>query len=746
VQRWSRGRHNRAYVWLFGLLYAATLLLAWIQPAELADLRNFVFDTYQRLDTPAYDPASPVRIVAIDEASLQKLGQWPWPRSRLAEIVDKLGALGASAVIFDVILAEPDRLSPENLLSGLPDGALTADLRQRLAAEEPNDVRFARAITGAPVALAVTATEQMPQGVAPPWPAKAGIATAGDPPDGFVPTFRSIILPIPVLRDAAGGLGATNWLPDHDQIVRRVPLLVRYGDTLVPSLALEGLRLAQGASTYVLRGSNASGFTAFGRRTGLNAIKVGAIEIGTGPDGSIRPRYTHAAWERYISAADLFAGAVAADQVRGRIILVGTPAIGLGDVRATPLDAAVPGVEIQAQVLEQLLAGKLLSRPDLAPSLETFVTLAFLTLLAVTLTRMSPALAALLSLAAMALLTAGSWLAFNRYALLLDPAFPSIVIGTAYLSGASALWEAELRAKSQVRRAFGKFVSPAVVARIAEHPHLLVLSGETRDLTILFSDVRSFSTICEGLTAPDVAAFLNAYLTPMTDVILQHDGTIDKYIGDAIVAFWNAPLDVPDHPRRAVTAALAMRAALDRFNNDPVAAGDIREKIPGHLGMGVGLNCGPCSVGNMGSLQRFDYSALGDPMNVSARLEALTKSYGVDILATGSVVARTPHFAWVEIDEVKVKGRSAATKLFTLFGDEAFAASDAFKAIAAGHAAMLQASRAARFSEATQALQALQDTAASRWLSLYANLAERYAEASDHPLRQAADATPPSAG
>ena len=596
-----------------------------------------------------------------------------------------------------------------------------------MAPQDSNDTRFARAIAASPVVLGVTGTER---GTPVAWPPKAGLVTAGDPSEGFVPNFASVVLPIPVLREAANGLGATNWLPDRDGIVRRVPLLLRSADATIPSLSMEALRLAQGASTYVLRGSNASGTSAFGRQTGLNAVKVGDVEVNTSPDGSIRPRYSHTNQARYISAADLLAGKVEADAVRGRIILVGTPVVGLGDVRATPLDAVVPGVEIHAQIIEELLSGNLLSRPDWGLGLETCATLFFLTLLAGTLSRMSPALAALLSLAAMLVMTAGSWIGFSRYSVLLDPAFPSIVIGTAYLSGASALWQTEKQARRQVRVAFGKFVSPAVVARIAENPELLVLSGETRELTILFSDLRSFSTISEGLTAQEVAQFLNRYLTPMTDVILRHDGTVDKYIGDAIVAFWNAPLDVPDHTRRAVDAALAMRLALEQFNTEQARLEQAGEKAVRDVRMGVGLNFGACNVGNMGSVQRFDYSALGDPMNVAARLEALTKTYAVDVLATVSVLERTPGYAWLEIDEVKVKGRSAATKLFTLFGDEACAQSDAFKDWAAQHQTMLQASRSGRLRAAMRAARDLAGRAQPRWVPLYENLAGRYAEAS----------------
>ncbi len=719
-------RKHRTFALLFALVYGLTFILFWGQPPWLDALRNYAFDVYQRFDTPPYEVTSPVRIVSIDERSLKSLGQWPWPRSRLADMVDKLQGLGAAAVAFDVIFAEADRVSLESVLDELPDGALATELRRSLANTPSNDARFAGSIAAAPVVLGVTAS--MDKAQASTWPTKAGIVTAGDPSEDFLPRFASMVLPIPVLRDAARGLGATNWLPDRDQIVRRVPLLVRYNDSVVPSLALEALRIAQGASSYVLRGSNASGTSAFGRRTGLNAVKVGDVEVATGADGSIRPRYTHSSNERYISAADLLAGTVSAEQISGRVILVGTPALGLGDVRSTPLDPVVPGVEIQAEVVEQLLSGQLLSRPDWALGLEMLTTLLFLTLLATTLTRLAPALAALLTLAAMTAIAVGSWSAFSRYSLLIDPTFPCVVIGAAYLFGASLLWEQGLQAERQVRRAFGKYVSPVVVARIAANPRMLDLSGETRDLTILFSDVRSFSTISEGLTARQVAHFLNLYLTPMTDAILLHDGTIDKYIGDAIVAFWNAPLDVPDHTRRAVEAALAMRVALERFNAAQDELGQDLEGVVRGVRIGIGLNFGACSVGNMGSVLRFDYSALGDPMNVAARLEALTKVYGVDLLATDSVVDRTPGFAWLEVDAVKVKGRSATTRLFALFGDEDHAVSDPFRGHAAQHDDMLMAGRAGQFRDAERAARALSERAEPKWSALYVAFASHYAE------------------
>ena len=715
------------YLLLCLILFGALGIVQWQWADLLDDLRNFGFDTFQRADPPVFDADSPVRIVAIDAASLAALGQWPWPRTRLADLTDKLAALGAASVSFDVIFAEPDRTSIEAAIDALPEGPLRTDLKARVGPGEGNDARFAGVLGSMPTVLGATLQAA---GDPATWEPKLGFAVAGDPPDAFLPTFKSVALPLPALRNAAAGLGATNWLPDRDQIVRRVPLLLRTGSAIMPSLALETLRVAQGASTIVMRGSNASGTTAFGKQTGLNAIRVGEVELATSPDGAIRPRYTHSDPGRYVSAQDVLTGRVDPGLLKDKLVLVGTTAIGLGDVRATPLDAAVPGVEIHAQVLEQMLSGRLLSRPDWAPGAELLATFALLIVLTGLFPRVAPLAGAVATLGVVVALLWASWLAFARHGLLLDATVPSLAIVVAYVAGASVLWQTEQRAKRHVRTAFGKFVAPAVVEKIAERPELLVLSGETRELTILFSDLRNFSTISEPLEAFEVARFLNGYLTPMTDVILSHEGTVDKYIGDAIVAFWNAPLDVANHTRGAVRAALAMRAALAAFNVRQAALRDSDPKAVQDVRTGIGLNVGDCSVGNMGSLQRFDYSALGDPVNVAARLEALTKSYGVDILASPAVRERTSDFAWLEVDEVKVKGRSATTRLFTLAGDEAFAQTPAFAAWKAAHDTMVAASRAGRNAEAQAAAESLGADAATGWKPLYRSLATLYAATS----------------
>ncbi|WP_292532570.1 CHASE2 domain-containing protein [Methylocystis sp.] len=715
---------NRRRAYLLALIAAAVLIFPWgvIQPRALDDLRNFVFDTFQRLAPRAYDPEAPTRVVGVDEKSLSAYGQWPWPRARLAELVDRLRELGAASIAFDFIFAEPDRAGASQLLDAISDARARAEVAKLVAKAPGGDQLFAEALSRAPATLGVTLTDA----VVAPLPTKSGLAIAGDDPAPFLASFAGAVGPERRLADAAQGLGATNWLPDHDQIVRRVPLVTRAGDVLMPSLALEALRIAQGESAIVIRSSNASGQTAFGKQTGVNAIKVGAFEIDTGPNAEVRPRYSHGAAARDISAKDVLERRVGRDQIEGRIIFIGALATGLGDVRATPLEPVAPGVDVHAQIVESIAAGALLARPDWAPGLE-FVVAALAFVLIMGLLYVAPPL---VSAAAAPLIVvglfAGAFYLFDRHGLLLDPAYPSLAMVGGYLFGAVTLWRAETSARRHVRQAFGKFVAPAVVDRLAEHPDRLVLGGETRELTVLFSDLRNFSRISEGMSARELTQFMNDYLTPMTDAILEQEGTVDKYMGDAVLAFWNAPLDIDDHPRKAVRAALMMRDALIGLNKRRAAAAATSGHDAQPAAMGLGLHLGPCSVGNMGSIRRFDYSILGDTVNLASRLEGASKAFQTDIVASGAVRDAAPDFAWIDLGRVQVVGKSEATHVFAIAGDSGVAGSDSYVRWHNAHDLMRQDYESGRFEVAAERASALAKSVPEPWLALYVALEERY--------------------
>jgi len=717
---------KRKRVFLLATLLAALLVLPWgaLQPRRLDDLRNLVFDEFQRISPRVYDPETPARVVGVDEESLKIYGQWPWPRTRIAELVERLRELGAAAIAFDFIFSEPDRASAHMLVEALPDTKLRADVSKLVAKVPDSDAVFANALRGAPVVLGATLASEGAKA----FPSKAGVVAAGDEPAPFLYAFPAVVLPLPALMETAQGLGATNWLPDRDMVVRRVPLLTRVGETIAPSLALEALRVAQGEQSFVVRSSNASGETAYGAKTGVNAVKVGAFQIATGATADVRPHYTFSTPARNISAKAVLQRQASRGDIEGRIVFVGALAVGLGDVRATPLEPVVPGVDVHAQIVESLVTGALLSRPDWAAGLEYFVAIVAFALIMPLLFVAPPLVSALALPLIVAGLFGGSFYLFEKHGLLLDPAYPSLVVIGASIIATVTLWRTEILARRQVRRAFGKFVAPAVVDRIAEHPERLVLGGETRELTVLFSDLRNFSGISEGLSARELTQFMNDYLTPMTDAILEWEGTVDKYMGDAILAFWNAPLDIADHPRKAVRAALAMRAAMTTFNAERAQAAQAAGRPHKEAAMGLGLNLGPASVGNMGSVRRFDYSILGDNVNLASRLEGASKAFGTDIIVSGAIRDAVPDMAWLDLGRIVVVGRSEPTPVFALAGDADFSRTDSYMRWRTAHDDMRAEYESGRFDAAAARAETLAQTLPCAWPALYLALGQRYSK------------------
>jgi len=706
---------KKIYLIAFSLSAMATIPWGIIQPRALDDIRNLVFDAYQRQSPRVYDPHTPIRVVGIDEESLGLYGQWPWPRKRLAELTHNLNKLGASAIVFDLIFSESDRAGAKSYIASLSDPKTRTRFEELITSTPDGDKEFIETAKVSPIVLGEVASETGTKTEAP----KAGFVILGDAPTSSLISFRGLIAPFQDLYDAAGGLGATNWLPDHDQVVRRVPLIFRVGNEYVPGLALEALRIAQGASTYILSSSNASRETSFGKQTGINSIKVGEFEIPTGPSADVRPRYSYAQSTRDLSTKGIIEGTVPKSEIEGRIIFIGARAMGLGDVRATPLEATVAGVDIQAQLLESLLSGALLTRPDWAVGLEIIMSIVSFCLTMGLLFFTSPVVAAASGPLIVLSFIGGSFALYEYKGLLIDPAYPSFVVVGGYLIGAVTLWRTERIARDQVRFAFGKFLAPAVVEQIAENPEKLVLGGETRDLSILFCDLRNFSSISQGMTAPNLAKFMNDYFTLLTDDILNSEGTIDKYIGDAVLAFWNAPLEVKNHQYLAASAALAMRKSLKQFNDERRLNG--REKIS----FGIGLHSGQCSVGNMGSSHRFDYTILGDAVNLASRIESACKKLATDILATEQFVCAVPEFAWLDLGLINVEGRANEIRVFSLVGNEITAQNSNFLNWQLEHNNLINLLNNSDYEKAKHQAQVIEEISDPNWNPLYANFLKK---------------------
>jgi adenylate cyclase len=662
-------------------------------------------------------------VVDIDEESLKQVGQWPWPRTVLADLVTKLGQNGAAAIGFDMVFPEPDRMSPANTLRFWPNAEALAGLRQEIEKLPSNDQVFAEAIGTAPVVLGFIAA---PQGTSIP-ETKAGFAHGGDDPKLFVPFYPGAAASLKELQDKAQGTGSLNWIPDQDQIIRRMPMVVRVGDTLFPSFAADMLRLAQGASTYMVKSSGASGEKAFGEKTGIVKVRVGEFEIPTEADGQMWIRFTPETKERYLPAWQVLNGEIGKDDIEGRILLIGTSAAGLLDLRATPLDASVPGVSLHAQAIEQILQGSFLQRPDFATAAELLYILVIGVLIAFLIYRLGAAGSAVLGGAAVAAVVGISWYAFDALGWLVDPIYPAVALTAIYLAGTLVVFLRTERERNRVRHAFSHYMAPALVERLAGDPSRLKLGGETRDMTLLFSDVRGFTGISEGLDAEELTRFLNSLFTPLSNIILEEQGTIDKFMGDAVMAFWNAPLDDNAHPSHACSAALRMMREMEILNERWREEAEAKGRPFKPVQLGIGLNTGICCVGNLGSETRFDYSVIGDNVNVASRLEGQSKTYDVGTVVGESTTARAPDFAFLELDLLKVKGKTEATRVFALLGDTTLKQSPNFIKLAERHGEFLARYRAKDWDAAEALSRECEKLNTSRLDRLYALYRERIA-------------------
>jgi adenylate cyclase len=653
--------------WLPLLLVLAAVTAHLVIPSVFDRLSLFAFDIYQRADPREMPADRPVLIVDIDEKSLHEVGQWPWPRTIFARLVDRLREAGAAVVTFDALFSETDRTSPASLSKLLQsEGASAVDAEHLLATMPDPDTQFAAAMAKAPVVLGF---ELAGRGGGPQTAIKAGFAVVGardEDPWRFVDRFPEAVGALPQFLAAASGNGFVNEPSDWDNVVRKVPMVLRLGDRPVPSLVAETLRVGFGGHGYIARYAGAQADRSFGENTGLNAIEIPipaahtALRIPVDSAGEVAIHYAPRDPRRYISAADILSGNFDPKRIADHIVLVGSSAAGLNDLKATPISPDMPGVEIHAQMIEQILQQDFLFRPNWGPGAEILFALLGGLVLIVAIPRFGALPGAAVGGCAMALAGAVSWLAFRNGQVLIDPVYPMTVLVAVYLFSTLLNYRLTERQQREIRQAFSLYMSPHYVEELARNPEKLVLGGEIRMMTIMFCDIRGFTSMSEGMTSHELGQLINEFLTPMTEIIMEHKGTIDKYIGDCIMAFWNAPLDDPDHAKNAVAAAQGMRRRLVELNDAWAAEG--RRS----LHVGIGVNTGECSVGNFGSNQRFNYSLLGDPVNLSSRLEGLTKLYGVDLIIGEESAKRLDDPGLLELDLVAVKGKQQAVRIYTL--------------------------------------------------------------------------------
>ncbi|WP_375460400.1 CHASE2 domain-containing protein [uncultured Enterovirga sp.] len=661
-------------------------------PPPVEALRLRTFDAYQALKPRVPLAQQPVLIVDIDEASLREIGQWPWPRTRVAELVTRLTRMGAIVVAFDIVFAEPDRLSPALVADALPN--LDSATRDALRALPSNDQVLADTMRASRVILGQTAlAERVEVAVSEPLP-QTGFAMMGPDPSRFIRSYPGLLRNVPVLEQAASGRGLFTIAPEADGIVRRVPMVMKADGQTVPTLTLDILRVLTGAGAILVKSDAA----------GIQGVVLPGLELPTDSYGQIWVHFSPHDPSRFVSARDVLTGTVPAGRFTNKIVLVGTSAIGLLDNKTTPLDRAMPGVEVQAQLLESALTRSTLVVPNFAVVIELLVAIAVAFAIILFAPILGPVTLLLFGAAVAAALAAASWYRYSHSGILLDATFPLASSFLVYLTLVFTNYFREQLGRARIRSAFGQYLSPALVEQLAQSPEKLKLGGEERVLTIMFSDVRGFTGISESFKhdPQGLTSLMNRFLTPLTNAILNRKGTIDKYMGDAIMAFWNAPLDDPDQEANAAWAALEMLARMRRVNAEREAEAT---QVGGHafvpINVGIGLNTGRCVVGNMGSDLRFDYSVLGDTVNLASRLEGQSKNYGIRIILGSSTAdAIRDRFAVLEVDLIRVKGKTEPEIISTLVGDASVREQPAFASLANGHAEMIAAYRARDWDQA----------------------------------------------
>lgn len=686
---------------------AAVILVAFLEFAHLPALDRIgllLFDGYQRVAPRPFEDAA-VRVVDIDDESIRRLGQWPWPRTDIAKLTQRLTDAGAAVIAFDIVFSETDRTSPPRIAERMIRDGEHGPAVAALKGFPDHDATLAATFKQAPVVTGYfLLREQGGENVVP----NVGFAVAGSPPGPAIAHYRNAIQSLQPLREAASGNGFISLAGDRDGIVRTAPLLAEENGQLLPSLALDAIRLAQGAGSITVKTSDASGETS-GAPGQIVSIRVGAFDVPTTSSGALWLHYTKPHPDRVVPAWKILSGAMSRHELEqifdGRIVFVGTGAIGLRDLISTPLRDHELGVMVHAEAAEQMILGRFLTRPDWAVGLERTLLLSLGFIVALLLPRLGALKGAATGAVMVAIMVWGSWYAFSTWHYLLDPTYPVIALTLTYVIETGLIFYREERRRSYIHNAFDRYLSPELVKRIANDPGQLELGGEEREMTVLFCDIRGFSRISESLGPKEIIRFLIGFLTPMCDILLARKATIDKFIGDAILAFWNAPLDDPDQYENAARGALEMVARLEDLNREKQAqSGD---PWPGEVKIGIGLNAGLCCVGNMGSAQRLSYSLIGDTVNLASRIEGLTKYYGVRIAIGSALQARLPGFAMLELDRVRVVGRDAPETLYVLLGDETMASTDLFIQIARQHDVMLAKYRMRDWDAAGQLLVSL---------------------------------------
>lgn len=591
------------------------------------------------------DASKDIVIVDVDERSLQTLGRWPWRRDKIATLLDNLTNYEVGVIGFDMVFAEEDESSPEKVAK---------ELGIEIKNAVNYDDMFAHSIANSPSILGyILNVEDDFSNYLP--AVNAIFVERGKGEEAFIPSAKGVTANIKVLQESAYSSGSFNMFPDGDGVVRYVPMLFTLNDTIYPSLSLEMIRAVLGEKMVYVN------YDEFG----IDNITVGDLVIPTDQNGRLfvnfkGPKKSY----HYISALDVYEKKVPKVHLEGKIVLIGTSASGLLDLRAMPFDQTIPGVEIHASAIDNIINGNFLQTSFHTIGINIIVIGLSTLIMAVILGGSSAFFALIASVGFIAALLGVLYEVMFSYGIVLNIIYPVLSAITMMLILFVSKLFFESRQKEQILGKFAKKVSPAVAETLIKSGNV-DFSAEEKEVTIYFSDVRNFTSISEGFeSAHELIAYLNRYMSPMSDVIIQNRGTIDKYIGDAIMAYWNAPLDVKDHADKAVGTALEQLEKLDSLNKELKA-----QNLP-LVHIGIGIHTGVAVAGEMGSVDRSDYTIIGDSVNLASRVEGLCKQYGAEILITEETKKRLKKSYNIQmVDSVTVKGKSKPVTIYQVLRD-----------------------------------------------------------------------------
>lgn len=593
----------------------------------------------------------PIVIIDIDEQSLAQEGRWPWSRHKLAELVAALAGYGVTVVAFDVVFSEPERNPVDEIRQRLLRDGEDWKAPEHWRRQVDGDQHFAEELPATDVVLGfffldeAISVGQLPDGI------DSLTGSAGD--SLVVVNKPGYAANLPLLQSAAAGGGFVTTFADSDGAIRRSPLLIRHDGQLYPSLSLATLM------AYL-----------FDRNVNIDTARIGSVEaIRNITLSGLKARTDASGWVTvpyrggrrtfpYVPAADVLSGRADTKQLEGAIVLVGTSALGLSDLRATPVGTQYPGVEVHANIIDAMLNDGFPYRPEWEAGATAAALCLIGLILAFWLPAAGPVASIALSGAAALLVIAGNLWLWMVHRLDLPMASLLLMVGSLTMMNMAWGFIRESVSRRVLKGMFDQYVPPAHIDRMLADPAAYQFAGESKEMTVLFSDIRSFTNMSESLTASELKALLNSYFTPVTKVIFDHEGTIDKYVGDMVMAFWGAPLDDQQHAHHAVAAALKMQETTTALSADFVARG-----WP-PIAIGIGINTGPMNVGDMGSSYRRAYTVLGDSVNLGSRLESITKYYGAKILVSETTQAQAPGFVYRFVDRIQVKGKNEPVSVF----------------------------------------------------------------------------------